>query len=59
MDDDGSQYDSGYDSEVLNMHWGYGRPKMSKQAKDTLAFAKVAPLDFKTPPFVTRPAPRS
>ena len=47
MDDDGSQYDSGYDSEVLNMHWGYGRPKMSKQAKDTLAFAKVAPLDFK------------
>ena len=59
MDDDGLQYDSGYDSEVLNMHWGRGRPQMSEQAKHTLAFAKVAPLDFKTPPFVTRPAPRS
>ena len=57
MDDDG--YDSGYNSEVPNMHWGHGRPQMSEQAKDTLAFAKVAPLDFKNPSLVTRPAPRS
>ena len=64
MDDDGLQYDSGYDSDGAELnrltgHWGYGRPQVSKQAKDTLAFAKVAPLDFKNPPLVTRPAPRS
>ena len=71
MDDDGLQYDSGYDSEAealnrLTGHWGYGRPKMSKQAKDTLAFAKVAPLDFKNTlsrdasraPLTSRPALR-
>ena len=54
MDDDGLQYDSGYDSEAealnrLTGHWGYGRPQMSKQAKDTLAFAKVSPSTSKTP----------
>ena len=38
MDDDGLQYDSGYDSDGAELnrltgHWGYGRPQMSKQAK--------------------------
>ena len=54
MDDDGLQYDSGYDSDGAELnrltgHWGYGRPQMSKQAKDTLAFAKVSPSTSKTP----------